>query len=220
MILVYPDYELEFNFDIHQNYMLILENSKLFFKLSKMLYNQAKGLEGDFILSHKLKILNISKNIEFMFNFFEIDLNTKKVITEISNQALKILKENDFLQEFSIINEKINIINENIKEEIDLDLEYKYELSFEDFIKLSDFKISEDTSILSSIVIYLDFLKKIKKINLVIFVNIFDYFSKEEIDLLIKDLNYKEYHILFLESKEKYKVNAKRYIIDNDLCLI
>ena len=220
MILVYPDFDLEFDFEKSENYLLILENSKLFYKTSKMLYEQTKGIDGDFVLSQDLNILNISKTVEFIYDYYNIEINTKKVLTEINNQAIKILRENDFIKQFSLLNENVNQINQIIQQDIGFDIEYKYEFTFEDFVKFSDYKIVEDGSVLELIETYLDFLKRINKSKIVIFVNIFNYFSKEVIDLLIKDLNYKEFYILFLESKEKYKINATRYIIDEDLCLI
>ena len=220
MILRYTDFGLNFDFEKEQNYLFVIENSNYFYKITRMLFEQSRGKEGDFVLFKGLDFFNISKSIEFFYDFYNIEVNTKKILTELTNQAINILKENDFILDFSIINEKFNAINRKIKEELDFDIDYKYEITYEEFAKISDYKINEENSPLANLETYLDLIKKTKKAKIVVFVNIFDYFSEHDIKLFIKDLNYMEYNILFLESKEKYDVNAKKIIIDQDLCVI
>ena len=61
MILIYPDFDLELDFSKHQNYLLVIENSKQFYSCCKMLFEQVKGLDGNFVLSEKFNRVHRGK---------------------------------------------------------------------------------------------------------------------------------------------------------------
>ena len=103
----------------------------------------------------------------------------------------------------------------------DFVVNYDSDMDFEKFIKLSNYQISEEASLLEKLSSYIKIFITLKKCSLVIFAGLFELLSKEEIDLLIKQLAYNEIKCLFVEPTLKYNVdNLGKIIIDKDLCEI
>ena len=56
---------------------------------------------------------------------------------------------------------------------------------------------------------------------MIVFINLSSVLNSEEINEIIKQLNYQQINILMIESQDKYQLNkTKKIIIDKDLCEI
>lgn len=209
------------DFDISSVYSLIIENSELFYKLTNDLFLECNGEDGDFVLSNNFKIDKFEKQSIFIYDYFNLVCSGVKVDKLIKSAILERLNELDNFDLMSKINQAIIEINEKVIVSVDLDLSFDDEFDYEKLIKISNFKVKEDSILIEKLYSYINLFIKLKNIKLVIFVNLFDYFSEKEIDELIKQLRYNELCVLIVSSHEKYHLeNAKRIIIDNDLCEI
>ena len=209
------------NFDICPVYSLIIENSELFYKFTNDLFNQCNGEDGDFVLSNNFKLDKFEKQAVFIHDYFNLSCSGIKIDKLIKSSILEKLNELDNFELMSRINQLIIEINEKVIDMVDLDLKFDDEFDYEKLIKISNFKIKEDSVLIEKLYSYIDIFVKLKNIKLVILVNLFDYFSEVQINDLLKQLRYNELFVLIVNSHEKYNLeNAKRIIIDDDLCEI
>ena len=209
------------DFDANPVYSLIIENSELFFKLTNELFLECNGEEGGFVLSKNFKMDKFEKQAVFIHDYFNLSCSGIKVDKLIKSVVLEKLNELDNFELMSKINQSIIEINERVIDLIDLDLSFDDEFDYEKLIKISNFKIKEDSILIEKLYSYIDIFVKLKNIKLVILINLFDYFSEKQINELLKQLKYSELYVLLINSHEKYRIeNVKQTIIDNDLCEI
>ncbi len=220
MKLVHSDFLFQIDFEENDCYSLIIENSKEFYNKTNELYCQSNGGDGNFVLSDNSEI-SISKNCLYIYDYYGDFLNSKKTISSINKKVVEILKNNDFLQEFNEINKLIFNINDRVIEELDYNVEYIDNFDFETFVKLSNYTIKTDVSLLENLIAYIQIYAQNENKKLLVFINLFSVLEKEEIKLLIKQIRYMQLNILFIDSNQKYKFeDIKTIIIDEDLCII
>lgn len=220
MKIVHPLIEIAIDFKINNCYTLVVENPNEFYNLTSELYQQTKGNEGAFILSDN-SILNIEKEMLLIYDYYNISFSSKKIVNLINNDILQLLKKNDFIEDFSAISTSFIKLSEKISQELDYELEFEDNFCFEDFIKFSNFKIRNADNLLENLITFVDLFIKLTNIKIVSFINISNFLNENEMIELIKQLNYFQVKILFLESQDRIKShNLKKIIIDQDLCII
>ena len=213
------DYCFNFEQDIHI-YSLIVDNPSLYFKVCNELINFDKLDEVSWVLAHDAQEVKLD-NILCIHDFFELNLNNKKVESLIDAKILQILKEQDFLQEFSQLNNLLIKINNQALAEMDLPIKSTDEVTYENFVKLSDYKINEEIDLCNKIITYIDLFIKLKNVKVVVLVSCFNILTYEQIQQIIKQLQYMGINVLFINSVDKYNFkDVPKIIIDKDLCLI
>lgn len=222
MKLINNRYEQHMDFDRFSACFLVLENSHEYLKVVEELRDECiENEDSEFVFSDGLEVLNMSKNCLLFYNYFDFDINNKKIIGEINNRVLDFISKNDYVKDFCEINKMIIDINDKILNNFDFEVEYDDEFSYDKFIKISNYKISTQSKFIDKIMAYIKLYSKLKNIKLVIFIGLSAYLSKEEIQLFIKELEYLELKCLFVEPYQKYKINnVGTIIIDDDLCEI
>lgn len=209
------------DFESNSVYSLIIENSELFYKLTNDLFLECNGEDGDFVLSNNFKLDKFEKQAIFIYDYFNLSCSGVKVDKLIKSAVLQKLNELDNFELMGRINQAIIEINEKVIDLVDLDLSFDDEFDYEKLIKISNFKIKEDSILIERLYSYIDIFVKLKNIKLVIFINLFNYFSEKQVKELLKQLGYNELNVLLVNSYDKYQIeNAKRIIIDEDLCEI
>ncbi len=207
MKLVHKNINKQFNFKESNFCHLIIENSKEFYNLTNELYRQCVlQEEGNWVLSN-IEQLDICKNTLFIYDYYQINLNSKKTQNIINNEVLKILKESDYFELLSKINLNLITLNENVLENINLPIQFNSEFCFEDFIKFSNYTVKEETGFLQKILCYIDLFLKLKNIKLVIFVNLLSVVSQQELVELLKQLSYMQLPVFFISSKTNLNCN-------------
>lgn len=222
MKLVNNRIEQHLDFDNNFAYYLIIENSKEYLKIVQELYNECfLNTESEFVLSENGEILNISKNSLFLYNLLDLDLNNKKIINEINSRVSDIFQSQDFVEDFYRLNQLFISINDKIVDNFDFKVEYNAELSYDKFIKISEFKINSELNFLEKITSYIKIYTELKKTKLIIFVGLSDFLCQSDLELLLKELNYLDLKCLLIESHQKFILNDMgKIIIDKDLCEI
>ena len=201
--------------------LLIVENSKEFLYLVSQFFQQVNGGEGDWVLSENTQTLQLDKCCLFIYDYLNLNFSGKKIENLINNEALKLLKEGDFISQIFEIKSKMAEINNALLDEIDLPIFSKDEFSYDDFIKVSNYAINEEIDLPSKIITYIDIFIKLGKIKLVVLVDLFHYLTQQEVELLIKNIQYLDVSVLLIDSQDKYtNLKIEKTIIDDDLCLI
>lgn len=222
MKLVNNRYQQHIDFSIYPAYFLVLENSQEFLKVTEEIYAECEGREeSQFVLSENMEILNISKNCLLIHNYFDLDINNKKIINEINNRVLNYISKQDFVQEFCELNKILIDLNDKIVENFDFKLEYDADFTYDKFVKISNYKIESQNNFVDKLLSFIKIYTALKKTKLIIFVGLSLYLSKNELEIFIKELNYLELKCLLIEPRLKYNLeNAGHIIIDEDLCEI
>ncbi len=220
MKLVHPNISRHIDFEKAENYQLVIENANEFYKLTKEIISQCNGENGEWVLSETFPI-ELNKNALIMYNFYDLSCNNKKTENLLKTQILKLANEVDFIETLSNINKALIDLNDLIVENIDFNIETKSEYSFEELLKFVKYSFLEEENLLEKIVSYINVHSKLSKIKLVIFIGLSAYLNEEEIKSLTKDIAYKDLRVLFIESKERQKLEDEiKIIIYKDLCEI
>ena len=220
MKLVNSKYNLDIEFEENISNTLVLENKQHMIDVIQNLILQLKGDEGDFVLSAE-KNVKFDKVVEFIANPFEIDFNNKKIVTKLFEQLIAVASE--CVEEYKFINGKIVGTLDDICSKIEYyNVEYNLEYEWKSIFKLYNVRIGENyNSLCEKIEEYVKVLADILHIKLLIFLNIKEYLTEEEIDNLQKICFYKKIFLLLIESEERFVLdNEKTFIIDKDRCLI
>lgn len=210
------------DFDAYPAYFLVLENSQEYLKVVEEFYTECEGKEeSQFVLSNNGEIIDISKNCLLIHNYFDLDLNSKKITNEINNRVFNYISQQDFVQDFCELNKLFIDINDKIVDNFDFKLEYDSDFTYDKFVKISNYKIEMQSKFIERIMSYIKIYCALKRTKLVVFVGLSLFVSKKELEIFIKELKYFELNCLFIEPKLKYNLeNVGRIIIDDDLCEI
>lgn len=222
MKLVNNRYQQHMDFDLYPAYFLVLENSQEYLKVVEEFCVECIGNEeSQFVLSSNGEIMSIQKNCLLIHNYFDLDINNKKIINEINSRILNYISKQDFVQDFCDLNKLFIDINDKIVDGFDFKLEYDSDLTYDKFVKISNFKIESQSTFLDKLMSYIRIYCELKRTKLIIFVGLSLFLSKEELEIFIKELNYLELNCLFVEPCLKYNLeNCGKIIIDDDLCEI
>lgn len=222
MKLVNNRYQQHIDFDKYSVYFLAIENSKEYLKVVEELYAECNGkTESQFVLSDNTEIISIPKNCLLIHNYFDLDINSKKIINEINSKVLNYISTQDFVCDLCDLNKLFININDKIVDNFNLKLEYDAEFTWDKFIKISNYKINEQSKFIDRIMSYIKIYCELKNIKIVIFIGLSLFLSQNELELFIKELNYLELKCLLIEPSLKYDLkDVGRIIIDDDLCEI
>lgn len=200
--------------------VLVVENLLLFRSIVSSLKFQINEKVGDFILSDKDEILDLSKHAILITDIYNLESIAKQVKTKVQQNLEKNCDEDEIFTDIFI---RLNELGDKLVVSSSYSLIYKQELSKMEIIKLLDFQLdySYETEI-EQLIDYIDVLKDICKIKLFIFVGLGDYMTEDELIELAKIADYKGIKILMLE-RNNHGIQGEylnKRIIDKDLCVI
>lgn len=220
MKLVYYEYGIKIQFRENKIQTLVLEHPRVFRQFVQDLHAQAQGNEGTIILSEQDEI-NIHKEVELIMSPLDININNKRIISQLYDELLSI--SNEFIEEKFQMNSKIinyldTLIWKSSYENLKINLMPKWENLF----KLYEIQIDiETTTLFEKLIEYLKVCSSILKTKLYIFVNLNQYFEESEILEFIEWIKRLKINVLLIESVEPlYNADNDVYIIDRDYCLI
>lgn len=172
-------------------------------------------------MSDNGEMLNISKNSLLLHNYFDLDINNKKIINELNSQVLRYISSQGLDEDFYKLNELFIKINDKIIEGFDFKIDYDSEFSYEKLIKISNFKIQNEGKFVEKLISYIKIYTSLKKTKIIFFVGLSTYLSKDELEIFLKQLEYMELKSLLIEPFQKYNLKeVGKIIIDEDLCEI
>jgi len=197
-----------------------VENKKYFYRLVSNLYSIINnGYCDDIIFTdNENNELNISNKLKIFTNFFDLDFDSKKYSNDINkfiNDSIDDENKNDLNNLYNKIIKNYN----KIFNDIDIPLSIENEFNIENITKLMKISINKKDELLDNLLLLIDLEKVLKTNNILIFINLKQYLTKEELEELYKYSLYNEVKIILIDS-QSYGVtlnNEKKLIIDENL---
>lgn len=224
MKLIHPDLELPI---IDESscicYEWIVESPELFSKYVQGLLAQINGGDGNFVFCIDEKEIDLSKSIELIINPFSVNINDRRIVNKLYSELSKTAYDSenylytqnilaDIQKYFLNLEQSSNYILE-MDSEIDITallkaLNVRLEIFADDFFEMLNQ--------------YIKIIAELMKKKVVGFVNISSFFTKQQLEELIKNAAYNEMKLLLIENHQKeYSLNDTRcIIIDKDGCEI
>ena len=205
-------------------YTLVFENKKYYRENIIELINQHKGNEGSYILSNDNKEISFDKNSFIITDIFNIDINSKRVLTKIYNLLLKEIVED--ISSYNELSTNIRLYFEKLIFNSSLEIEQGEEIDMSSLLKLGDFKLYiEQDDILEKFVKFLKVLSELCGYKIIFVVGLHTVFTQEEIIEIYKEVCLNKINIINIEyqqfnnlSNENYRERV--YIFDKDNCEI
>ena len=209
-------FETEIIFDNTFVNILSITNNKCFSNIIQMINDKVNGIESDqiFLLNDEDDELDMSKNIILVYDLFNIDYNSKKIL----NKLYKIISDNVQLKQDLEIEEMSFKIRNHIIEEInELPFEFtmKNELDITEILKLYDLKIDNMcySNILERVELLIDIISTLKVAKILIIPNLKLFLSDDELLELYKYSLYNSVSLLLIERSNNTKLKYEKILL-------
>lgn len=200
----------------------ILESPELYAKYLQELFSQQNGEEGDFVLSHKEKELNIAKNIEIIVNPFHVEINGRKILNKLYTELDQLSKSEIMYMKTLELTGKIQEYMLELEQNTEYILEFDMDLDMTALFKTVGIRHEvQETDFLERLIRYIKVAVNVLSTKVFVFINIRSYLTDLQMQELIKEISYQEVKALFIENQERGCMKGgRRYIIDRDECEI
>ena len=199
--------------------VLEIENKAMFYLFIRDLHSiNSYGVYEDIQFFGEDAEINMINKLKIYVDFFDFQFDSKKSINDISKYASSSVNEEDKDKIKSLYN-KIIKSYEKILNEIDLPLCVDNEFNFDNLSKLIKIAIETKDELLDNLLLLIDLERVLKSKCLLVFVNLKQYLSKNELIELYKYAIYNNVNI-FLVDSQSYGVTLKyekKLIIDDNL---
>lgn len=202
--------------------VLEIENKKLFGNIVQSFYSRIVGKEAleEIFLSEGDENLRFDRNAIYISDPLQINFHDKKIQTFLCEKFNNIYCL-DHEKQIQVENQYCKLIEiiRQILDEVDIEIDYSYQLDLNKLLKLIDIRISEDdtSTPLEKLTSFLEILSNLKLYNLVVFCNLKSYFAEEDLAELYKLILYLKIPVILLESTLKPILKGERkLIIDMD----
>jgi CRISPR type II-A-associated protein Csn2 len=201
--------------------VLIIEREDYFFKYCTEINRQIEGLDGNFCLYNNDDKLSLPKTSVFFTDFFNINLNDKKILTKLFSY-LSDLVNNKLVVEITQLRSLWLDIFCKLNAESDCQLDYDGGEDLPTLFKAFGVKVADDDeSLLNKLVAFINIFSSLVKIKNFFFVNLKCFLNADELLKLYHEAQLNEVNLFLLESFEKdHLKDEKIVIIDKDLCEI
>lgn len=197
-----------------------VENKVYFYRLINEFNLISKGVISDniFFLDEDSNELNLLNKIDLYIDYFNIEFNSKKNI----NNLYKILKTNINEEDKAKINKyylRIKSILSKSFLDYNLPLIINDEFDIDTILKLLKVTINSKNNLLDNLFLLIDINNNFKINELLIFVNLKQYLTLEELNEFYKYSLYSDIKILLIDSQCYGVTNKfeKKLIIDGNL---
>ena len=218
LCIKYIDNNLVFNNEYIN--CLEVENKNYFYKIVKELNNIANGEMEDNIIftDNESNEINIINKINIIIDYFNIDFNSKKILSLINKKINSSISVND-KDNLSKLYNKIKKIYIPILNDMNLNIDINNDFDLDLIIKLLNVSIKNKDNILDNLFLLIDIEHELNMNKLLVFVNLKQYLNEQELIELYKYLLYNNIVVLLIDS-QAYGISneyEKKIIIDNDL---
>lgn len=196
-----------------------IENKRYFYRIVKDLYDiyDNELSEDIYLIDDNNKEINISNKIKIFIDYFNFKLDSKKYTNDITKYINKVLSEET---KETLLNQYKKIINLYKKElnNIDLPLVLDTDLDIENITKLIKVSIDTNKELINNLFTLIDLENIFQTKNILVFINLKQYLSKEEIEELYKYSIYNRITLLLIDSQSygTTLTNERKLIIDEN----
>lgn len=208
--------------ELNNNYINVIEveNKKYFYRFINDFYEIVKnGFSNSLtFFSSEGEEINMNGKLKMHIDYFDLGFDSKKNIADLSKYVLNTIDEN----EFSILQKQYNKIikiYKRVLNDIDLPIFVDEEVNVESLSKVLNLGINTKTDLLDNLFLLIDLEKIFKNNKILIFVNLKQYLSKNELKELYKYAIYNQVQILLIDSQSYGGTldYEKKLIIDENL---
>lgn len=196
-----------------------IENKRYFYRFVNDLYSiYANGYSDNLKFINDNKEINMYGKTKVFINYFDFQFDSKKYTNEISKFVSNYISEEDTKNLINLYSKMTRIYKKSLND-IDLPLYVENDISIDNINKLMKLGISPKEELLDNLMLLIDLEHTLKTNNLLIFVNLKQYLTKDEVVELYKYAIYNGIMIMLVDSIS-YGVtlkNEKKYIIDENL---
>ena len=204
---------LENNINLSNDFVcsLEIENKNYFYRIVNILNQYSKGVLQDEIYESNIKT-------KIIIDYFNLEQSNKKVITHINKIIKNDLNEIDY-EQLNKYYQKMILKYEEIIKQIDIPLEIDKEFNIDNLSKIFNISINYQNNILNNLFTLIDINKETKEFDLLVFINLKLYLTKEELKEFYKYVIYNKITILLVDSDSSGVSieNEKKIIIDQNL---
>lgn len=189
-----------------------INNAKCFTHIIDVLNQKINGYENNeiFLLDNDENELKIDKEIYMVFDLFNIDYNSKKILNKLYDIIAKnVQNEQDFKLEELTYNMRNHLINEI--NELPFEFVMNDSIDIQEVLKIFNLKIDSDsyTKILEKLELLIDLISTLKIAKVLVIPNLKMYLTEQELLELYKYSLYNNINLLIIErnnsSKLKYE---------------
>lgn len=197
-----------------------MENKKFFYRFVRDLYSISNGdvLEEFIFLDDNNKEISLFNKIKIFNNFFEFDFNSKKYNMEILKQLVNEIDDEDKNEILNLQKKIYTKVNKQLNK-YDIPLYISIDIDLEAILKELKITIKNYDDILNNLFLLIDLENILRLSNILIFINLKQYLSTEELEEFYKYAIYNNVKLILVDSQcytstSKYE---KKLIVDNDL---
>ena len=213
-------FDNEIVFDSENVNVLTIKNTKCFSNFVGIINDKVNGIESNeiFLLNDNNEELKMDKKVYMVLDVFNIDYNSKKILTKIYNIISDNINKN---QDFEIEKISLKLRNYIIQEINELPFEFlmKEDLDVSEILKLYNLKIDSRNylSVLEKVELLIDIIKTLKIADVLIVPNLKLFLDEEELLELYKYSLYNEVSLFLIEKNESKQLKyEKNMIIDEN----
>ena len=199
---------------------LEIENKNYFYKVVNDINSISNGniLEDVIFSDDEYKELNLSNKINMVFDYFNFDFNSKKIISIINKKINDNISVED-KENLSKLYNKIRKIYLPILNDMDLNIDINNDFDLDSIIKLLNVSIKPKDNLLDNLFLLVDIEKDLSINKIIVFVNLKQYLNNNELIELYKYLLYNNVVVLLIDSQSYGVCNEyeKKLIIDDEL---
>ncbi|MDR2904752.1 MAG: type II-A CRISPR-associated protein Csn2 [Helicobacteraceae bacterium] len=203
-------------------FTLSIENKNFLFEILRELRNQIDcGKEGRFNISLSGRVLNIEKSVSAIFDFTNIDFNSKAITNLLVKKFSEFLSLGE--QAETLINLESIILNlaENFRIKSGLNVEYDAAVNNNNLAKICSLTIADNNSgLLEKLCEYVNLLCDLKPLKLFVLIFGKSFLTESDMRIFYQYCNDKHVRLLIIEGYDIADIqsNERRLIIDKDLC--
>lgn len=199
---------------------LEIENKNYFYKVVNDINSISNGniLEDVIFSDDEYKELNLSNKINMVFDYFNFDFNSKKIISIINKKINDNISVED-KENLSKLYNKIRKIYLPILNDMDLNIDINNDFDLDSIIKLLNVSIKPKDNLLDNLFLLVDIEKELSINKIIVFINLKQYLNSNELIELYKYLLYNNVVVLLIDSQSYGVCNEyeKKVIIDDEL---
>lgn len=197
-----------------------IENKSYFYRLVSNIYSiiNSEVVEDITFYDQNNNELNINNKIKIFVNFFNFEFDSKKYTNDINKYIINEMDENDktiLLKSYNkLIENFLKILNKS-----DLPLQILEEITIDNIIKNLKLTINPKNSLLDNLLLLIELEKTLKTNNLLVFINLKQYLTNQELIELYKYAIYNRIKILLIDSQSYGATTSyeNKLIVDSNL---
>lgn len=193
--------------------ILEISDAKCYSHIINILNDRINGKETNeiFLLNDLEDELKIENEMVLIFDVFNIDYNTKKILNKIYYLISEHIQKK---QDFEIERMALELRNQLIEEinELPFEFEMKSELDISEILKLFQLKIdgSNYNSVLEKVEILIDLISTLKIAKILVIPNLKMFLNTDELLELYKYSLYNNINLLIIERNNEQKLKYEK----------